>query len=344
MPVEGAATDVAPKRTWWWRQLLVPVVVVAVLVLLATTLADINWSDVGAALSQLVFWQIVLLLLVVAVRQILTAVPLHLLVPELGLGRALINDLSANLVATVSPAPSDLVLRIGMFRAWKVDPKRGVTGLVLQSLLFYVTRLVAPVVGFGLLLLAIEDVDPVYGAAAVSSGLLALALAIGIRVAARSQGSARRLGALGVRIVRRVRPSTQGLDTWPDRAAEFQSEAGGLLRRRAPVIGLNYAVLLFVEATLLLLALRMVGITSTDASAVLIIAAFLCVYPLTGLPLLGLGVLDAALIALIYAGSNADPDDLVAGVIVWRVAFQLVPLALGALTLTQWRRGQRASK
>jgi hypothetical protein len=334
--------DVPPRRPAgrrWVRRLLLWGVVAALVALLVRLLAGITWSDVGEAIAKLAWWQITMLLLVVGVRAVLTAFPLRLLVPELGLARALINDLSANLVATVSPAPSDLVLRIAMFRGWGIEPSRGVTGLVLQSLLFYVARLWAPVVGFLLLLVAVESADPVYGWAALTSGLLALGLIVGLWFASRSERSARALAGLGARIVRRLRPSTSDVADWPDRAAAFQSEAGGLLRRRAPVIGLDYAVLLMVEALLLLLALRFVGVDSSTAGAVLIVAAFLCVYPLTGLPLLGLGVLDAALIALIASGSGADPDELVAGVIVWRVAFQLVPLALGALTLTQWRRG-----
>jgi hypothetical protein len=336
-PVDDAPVRLPAGRRWL-RRLLLWGVVAAFVGLLVRLLSGITWSDVGDAIAKLAIWQILVLLVVVGFRAVLTAVPLRLLVPELGLVRALINDLSANLVATVSPAPSDLVLRIAMFRGWGIDPARGVTGLVLQSLLFYVARLWAPVLGFFLLLAALDTVDPVYAWAALTSGLLALGLMGALWIASRSQASARWLGALGARIVRRVRRRSAQVDDWPDRAAAFQVEAGGLLRKSAPIIGIDYAVLLLVEGLLLLLALRFVGVDPATAGAVLIVASFLCVYPLTGLPLLGLGVLDAALVALIASGSSADPDLLVAGVIVWRVAFQLVPLSLGAITLTQWRR------
>jgi len=58
---------------------------------------------------------------------------------------------------------------------------------------------------------------------------------------------------------------------------------------------------------------------------------------MTALPLLGLGVLDAAIVSLIADRSAADTDGLVAALVVWRVFFQLVPLLLGAATVGLWR-------
>jgi uncharacterized membrane protein YbhN (UPF0104 family) len=320
-------------------------VVVAVLAYLALrVLGRIDWADVGAALRQLSGWQIAALVVVVAVRQLLLAVPLALYVPGLGIARAAINDLSANLVATVAPAPSDIVLRLAMFKAWAIDQTRALTGLILQSLSFYVARLAAPVLGFGLLVRAVDEPDPLYATAALTSGLIAVALVVAVAIASRTPGTAAWLGGAGASIVRRIRPRTKGLAEWPARVVEFQRNGAHILGRRSPVVALDYLAVLIVEGVLMVLALRFVGASPAQASAVLIIAAFWCAYPLTGLPLLGLGVLDVAVIALLEETTTTDTDVLVAGLIVWRVCFQLVPLAVGALTLALWRRSLRRAE
>ena len=57
---------------------------------------------------------------------------------------------------------------------------------------------------------------------------------------------------------------------------------------------------------------------------------------------MALGVLDAGLVALISDNASADASSLVAGVIVWRVCVQLVPLVAGLFPLASLRRGERA--
>jgi uncharacterized membrane protein YbhN (UPF0104 family) len=75
-------------------------------------------------------------------------------------------------------------------------------------------------------------------------------------------------------------------------------------------------------------------------SIVWILGAFLIAYPLTALPLAGLGVLDAALVVVFVdvAGVSLEPE-IVAGFIVWRVITIGGPLLLGLLALWRWRAG-----
>ena len=97
--------------------------------------------------------------------------------------------------------------------------------------------------------------------------------------------------------------------------------------------------MVFCDSLVLLLALRFVGVDSTALTAVAIIGAFLLAYPLTLMPLAGLGILDAALLAgwTEIAGLEWEAE-IVAGLVVWRVITILGPLALGGLTLFIWRR------
>jgi len=93
------------------------------------------------------------------------------------------------------------------------------------------------------------------------------------------------------------------------------------------------------------MTIRFVGVDSSDVSALVIIATFLVAYPLTLFPVMGLGILDAVLLAAYVnvAGLALEPE-LVAGLVVWRVVTVIGPIALGAISLAVWRSspyGQR---
>jgi putative heme transporter len=64
---------------------------------------------------------------------------------------------------------------------------------------------------------------------------------------------------------------------------------------------------------------------------------FLLAYPLTLLPMSGLGVLDALLVAGFtdLCGIELEPE-VVAGLVVWRTVTLLGPLLLGVGTLGWW--------
>jgi uncharacterized membrane protein YbhN (UPF0104 family) len=98
------------------------------------------------------------------------------------------------------------------------------------------------------------------------------------------------------------------------------------------------------DALVLTVALRAVGIESGVLSTPEIYGAFLISYPLTLLPLAGLGVLDATLLAAWteIAGVEWEPE-IVAGLVVWRAFTLLGPLLLGAVTVLVWRRRTAAA-
>lgn len=261
-----------PELPRHWRVVAVVVLrwglVLAALWLLARLLGRVDWEQVGEAVVRLRPWQVALLVALVAVRTVGGAVPLAVFVPGLGLPRAVTNDLTANVVSTAVPPPSDAVVRLAMFRSWRIPVALGVSGLVLNSLAFYTARFAAPTIGF-LLLLVVQGYDATFAWAAVSAGCVVLVIAVA-------------------------------------------------------------------------LSLRFVGVPASQAAFLVIVASFLCVYPLTALPFSGLGALDAALIALLTAEGVEGEAELVAGVVVWRCATLLLPLAVGTGAFLVWRRPRRA--
>jgi hypothetical protein len=104
----------------------------------------------------------------------------------------------------------------------------------------------------------------------------------------------------------------------------------------APVLAALVA-LLFVEAGIVVLGLTFTGVPMDARLVLLVVLSFWVVYPLTALPMMGLGVLEAGLVALVTEHSGLDSTELVAGLVVWRVTAQLVPNVLGLAALAWWK-------
>jgi hypothetical protein len=350
-PVSTADANerVSPSPRWWDRRRGALVSMLKWAVALAAAgyflrlMRRVDWGEVGEALGRLDGWHIAVLLVVVLLRQVLAALPLALFVPGLSLRRAMANDHAGMLVAAVAPAPSDIVLRLAMFQSWRVDTVAGVTGLTLNSVLYYIARFSAPALGLVLVLAGGLDYDPAFGWPALTSGLVAIGVVTGLVLALRARRSAAAIGRIVGRTLGRLRRDDSLVGTWEGRLVDFQRAASGLLRAKAVPAAAATIGLLLVEATLVLLSLRFVGVTADQAGSILIIAAFLCVYPLTALPLLGLGVLDASFVAILADRTVVEPEDLIAGLVIFRVGIQLVPMTVGAGVLLHWRRRRTAS-
>ncbi|CAN7249866.1 lysylphosphatidylglycerol synthase domain-containing protein [Terrabacter sp. LjRoot27] len=300
----------------------------------------VNWPAVWDAVTGLAPLQILALLVVVALRQCLNAGPLAVFVPSLGLRRAVSNDLSANLVATVAPPPGDVVLRIAMLRSWGIPPAEGIAGISLNTLTYYVARFGAPVLGLGLAAVA-GQAEPAYVWTALSSGAVSLVVVVGLVIASRGERSAARAaGWVGGRL-RRITSQVDPV-AWSERAAAFVRQAGDVLRRGWGRAMTCQVGLVLSEALLLVLSLRFAGVPAVVAPTVTIVVALLISYPLTALPFGGVGVLDAAVIAMLGLEQGLFEAEAVAGLVVFRVCWMLVPLALGAVTVTRWRRGHVA--
>lgn len=338
-PGTGAvvAPDARPAR-WrpWVKRGVVLVVGAVALRVVVELVGTVDWTQVGQAFSRLAWWTFAVLAAVLVLRQVCNAVPLAIYVPGLGLRRSLQNDLSANLIGTAAPPPADMVLRIAMFRSWRIDPVVGMTGVSLNMLTFYSVRFLAPVLGVALI--AVQGVERRQWFIAGLSGTVSAVILVGLLLVLRGEGLAAWLGGSAGRLVRRVRPVTDP-EQWATALARISATSSetlrsGLLRAVVALVGM-----LVVDGLLLLLALRFVGVGADALSAIDVLSGFLLAYPLTLMPLFGFGILDAALLAawVTVAGTVQEPA-IVAGLVVWRGVTILGPLLIGLLTLGWWRR------
>jgi hypothetical protein len=324
-----------------WRRLLRPLLLIGASLLVGRIIVGlidaIDWGAVVSSLARVSWTVLPLLVGLLLVRQAFNALPLARFVPGLGWWRSAQNDVTANLLGVVTPPPGDVVIRVAMFRSWGLNPVDGMAGVTLNSLVFYVIRFAAP--ALGLVVLVGEELSSGRTWLAVGSLVIAAAIVVALVLVSRGERLAFLVGKVAGSVVARFREDTEP-EKWGAAVLDFRGRMSTRLSRGLPGALAALAGMVIVDGLVLLTALRAVGVPAAALSAVWILGAFLIAYPLTALPLAGLGVLDAALVVVFVdvAGANLEPE-IVAGFIVWRVVTIGGPLLLGLLALWNWRRG-----
>ena len=294
---------------------------------------DVDWSSVGSALAKLTWSAAAVLVTLTVLRQFLAAAPLSVFIPGLSRWRALRNDTAAAVVATVAPPPSDIAIRLAMFRSWGTDLVQATSGVSLTTLLFYVVRLAAP--GIGLLLLLATTRTDASTAAVAAISVLAAALLVGaIALVGRSERGATWVGRGAGRVASRVRPGSVTAESWEAAARRFrivlnrQLSSGWL-----PATGYLVAMMA-AESALLAAAIAFAGVPTDVLSVFLVAGALLLTYPLTMLPMMGLGIMDLAIYTILVRDAGAQwGSAIVAGLVIWRLATMAVPLVMGLVFL-----------
>lgn len=295
----------------------------------------VDWGAVGSALAGVEPWVFGPLVLLLLVRQVLNAVPLTYYVQHLGLVRSVQNDTVANLVATFTPPPADVVVRIGMFRSWHLDPVAGMTGVTLNSVKFYVIRGVTPVLG--LLALGVREAELRQWLFAACCFLASGALLGALVLVLRSDGFAARIGRTAGRCAAVFQRSVDP-DAWADYLVRLRATTSDALRRGLAPSLLALIGMVLADASIMLVSLRAFGVGAHLLPLLDVYAAFLLAYPLTLLPLFGLGVLDAVLVGSWTTVTGISTEaDMIAAAIVWRLVTIVGTLLLGLISLTVWR-------
>ncbi|MBI1351345.1 MAG: hypothetical protein GC156_09520 [Actinomycetales bacterium] len=326
-----------------WRRLLRPILLVGVSLLVGRIIigliGSIDWGAVVSSLARLSWTSLPLLVGLLLVRQSFNAIPLARFVPGLGWWRSAQNDVTANLLGVVTPPPGDVVIRVSMFRSWGLNPVDGMAGVTLNSLTFYVIRFAAP--ALGVVVLVGEELSTGRTWLAVGSLAIAAVIVVALVLVSRGERLAFLVGTVAGSVVARFREDTEP-ERWGAAVLDFRGRMSTRLSRGLPGALAALAGMVIVDGLVLLAALRSVGVPADALSAVWVLGAFLIAYPLTALPLAGLGVLDAALVVAFVdvAGTSLEPE-VVAGLIVWRLVTIGGPLLLGLLALGNWRRNVR---
>ena len=307
-----------------------------VTVVVVRLVGRVDWGEVRGALTHLSWWHVPVLLAALLLRQVLNALPLSLYIPGVSAYRATQNDQVAILMSTIAPPPSDIALRMAMFSSWGVPVAKGLAGTLMNTLTFYIVRFGAPVVGF--VLLAVTGEKAGLRWADLISVAISVSIFVGLMLVVRSEALARKVGTTAGRTATRVRKKVDP-EAWAAACVQFRIDVAARFRRGFPRSLLALSAMLVVDLTMLLMALRFVGLDSSEVPVVEVAIAYLFAYPFTLFPFSGIGIVDAFVLAAIVDAGGADVEAAaVAGLVVWRVFTIGGPLALGALGLAAWRR------
>jgi putative heme transporter len=305
--------------------------------LVVRLVGKIDWAAVWDGLTHLTWWQPLVLLAVVLVRQVLSALPLAFYIRGVSVYRATLNDLGAILMSMIAPPPSDLALRVTMFTSWGVSAAKGLAGTLMNTLTFYIVRFAAPALGF-LLLVAVGRPAGLRWLEVISIGI-ALAILVGILLVLRSEVLARTIGTRAGRLARRFRKGVEP-EGWAQACLTFRADISATFRRGFPRSLIAICGLLAADLATLVLSLRFVGVDASHASVVDIAIAYLFAYPFTLFPFSGIGIVDALILAALVESGGQEIEALaVAGLVVWRVFTVGVPVLLGLVAVATWRRG-----
>ena len=318
------------------KPLLIVVVSIAVGYAIVITVGAIDWATDGDALARLTWWQVFPLLAGLLLRQGLNAVPLQRFVPGLSWWHSVQNDLSAVLVATFTPPPADVALRVSMFRSWNINPVDGMAGVTLNMLTFYAVRFLSPAIG--LAFLAWQGIERHQVYLALGCALVSGAILVGLILLTRGERMAVILGRAAARVIHRVKASVDE-EVWVRSVVDFRGRMVETLRAGLALSTGSLVAMVLADGLVLLMALRFTATGSSSLTWIDILGAFLLAYPLTLMPLAGLGILDASLVAAYtsIAGPEAEAE-IIAGLALWRIFTLAGPILLGLLAMTHWRR------
>ena len=309
------------------RAALKPVVIIVVSCIVGWIVIGyvgaVDWGQVASALKRLSAWQVAALVATLLLRQVLNAVPLSQFVSGLSIGRSIQNDVAANLASTVAPPPGDIVIRIAMFNSWGINPLNGMAGVTLNLMTYYSVRLLAPAIG--LLLLTVAGYEA--GNVLVATLLLLL----------RAETWASLLGRSAARGVKRFRADVDP-EVWATAVVDFRGRMSGDLPPRLAISMVALLGMIMADASILLQSLHFAGVDMRSLSIPLVFGTFLTAYPLTILPLAGLGVFDAFLVAAFTAAAGtASEPEIVAALTMWRATTLLGTYSLGGLVTLYWK-------
>jgi len=324
--------------------MLKPLLVVAALAVVFGWLLPqfIDYEDVWDALTELSPWEIVVLFALGLVRIPSEALMYRAFLPGLGLWRGSEAYLSSNFAGQLLPPPSASVVQYGYFRGGGYAPDAAGLAAVGSFLFPMIGRLLLPLIALVLLVLTGEVSGTILLAGALSLAISVVAVAAGYFFL-RSERSARWLGAKTQRplswILRKLKRDP--IENGAGAAADLRTRALAILRKGWGLGSIGVAVNLFLTYLILLAALRFVDVTPSELPAAEAFAAFAvafwagAVFPITGS---GLGVVDAVLVAMLIELGSASDDALLAAALLWRVAYSVVTLPLGAITLSRFRK------
>ena len=308
----------------------------------------VDYDEVLAAFRALTFLQVVQMTALASVAWVIAGVPFAVLIEGLSVARGTASYLIlSGIGASIPLGPWNMGILWVVVRGWGIRVQPATSGIALYGVTNQLARLATPVLA--VIALAAVGARPAGGGAAVlitaiSTIILVVAVTVMIAIL-RSDRAADWLGRTGQRaaawVFRRLnrveRPDVDGA------IHRFRDQLGGVIRRRG-LAGLLAAIITQVTwCVVLIVALRIVGVSDDVLTAAEIFAVYALVNVITIIPMSpgGAGIPELLYIAGMTAIAGPGYESLItAGVFLFRLYQWFLPIPLAWILLKLARRGR----
>lgn len=298
-------------------------------------------SEVWAVMKTLTWGEIALLALATTWNLITYWIVMMIATPGLKLSQAAVLTQSTTAVANSVPAGGAVAvgLTYTMLSSWGFSKSRSTLSVVVSGIWNNFVKLGMPILALAILALQRERsggrlVAAIVGLGGLIGAILTFALIL------KSEDFAGRAGLVGQQWTSALRRLARRgpVDGWDLAITKWRSRVRGLVQHRwiaLTVMTIVSHVSLFV---VLLLSLRVLGISEAEVGWAQALAVFVFARLLTAIPLTpgGVGVVELALIAGLSRGSG-DDSQVVAAVLLFRLLTYVLPILIGGGTYVIWR-------
>jgi putative heme transporter len=261
--------------------------------------------------------------------------------PGLGFRQAMAMTQASTALSIVSPAGAavGMAASYSMLRSWRFSSAAVGLAVAVTGIWNQLANLAFPVVALALLTSQDEDHPALRTAALIGVAALVVAVTAFALILSRAAWAGRigdaaaRLGDRAMRVLRKG-PVGWGAESF----VRFRSRALGLLRRRWHVITIATLVGHLTVFVLLLVCLRVTGVTVSEVTVIEAFAAWALVRILGAIPLTpsGVGIVEVGLTGALVA-FGASSAEAVAATLLYRALSVFPTLALGLLAAATWR-------
>jgi uncharacterized protein (TIRG00374 family) len=288
-------------------------------------------------------WREMAVLAVATVWNLITYwIVLVIATPGLTVGQAAVVTQSTTAIANAVPAGG--VVAIGltytMQGSWGFSKSRTTLSVLVTGIWNNFVKLGMPILALALLALQGQPGGGRVVAAIVGLAVLVAAVAV-FALILRSEDFARKTGIVAGRWMSRLRRLFRKgpAEGWDLAVVKFRNRVIGLVRKRWVGLTLSCLVSHFSLYLVLLISLRVMGVSDAEVGWAEALAVFAFARLLTAIPLTpgGVGVVELALITGLTA-AGGDDAQVVAAVLLYRALTYVLPIVLGGFTYIIWRR------
>ena len=301
-------------------------------------------SEVWAAIRTLT-WLEVFGLVVAATWNLVTYwILMVIATPGLTYPQSVVVTESTTAVSNSLPAGGAIGvgLTYSMLSSWGFSKSRSTLSVLVTGIWNNFAKLGMPIVALAILAVQGEPgggrmVAALFGLVGLVGALVIFALIL------RSEDFARRAGLVAERVMSALRKVVRKgpVHGWDHAFTKFRGRVIGLVRHRWAALTITTVVGHLSLYAVLLITLRVMGVSEDEVSWAQILAAFAFARLLTAVPLTpgGVGIIELALIASLTDAGGEDAE-VVASVLIYRLLTYVVPILFGGITYLYWRHNR----